>query len=175
MVFTVSKLDLPLMLGVVSFQAVNKMVWISLSSFYGADTKNQRTKDSRNIIQYIYNNFEYVDLSNYLQETFSQYQLYYPQNVQLHKTTTTPEIELTKPNNTTFPLKSNSVNLLHTKFYALTHVSSTLQKNDKIGVMTLYYEDKILCSMDICLKNKIEQNSWVYYFKKILGEFREAF
>ncbi len=141
----------------------------------GADTKNQRTRDSINVIHYIFDNFEYVDISNYVQENFAKYKEYYEKNVHLYKTTTAPKIELSKLEFNAFPLKSNSANLLNTKFYCLNSVSSKIQNHNKIGSMTLYYEDKILCSMDIILTNQLEHNSWFYYFGKIFKEFKQNF
>ena len=141
----------------------------------GADTKNQRTRDSMHIINYIYDNFEYVNISNYIQKSFSEYQKYYQKNVHLYKTTTQPILALSKLDNYDFPLKQNSVNTLKTKFYTFHEISSHLKLNDKIGCMTIYYEDKILCSADIILKNQPQPNRWFFYFRKILEEFNTSF
>ena len=141
----------------------------------GADTKNQRTRDSINVIHYIYDNFEYVDITNYVQESFAKYQSYYEPNVHLYKTTTSPKIELAQLKNNSFPLKNNTSHLLNTKFYCLNTLSGNLKNHDKIGSMTLYYEDKILCSMDIILTNQLEHNSWQHYFWKVLKEYRQNF
>lgn len=141
----------------------------------GADTKNQRTRDSINIIHYIFDNFEYVDVADYVQKNFATYQNFYQQQVTLHKTLTVPEIELAELQNTSFPLKSNTAHLLNTKFYTLNHLSKNVAKDSKIGCMTLYYDDKILCSMDIFLKNEIKQNSWHYYFGKIFKDYKNYF
>ncbi len=141
----------------------------------GADTKNQRTRDSINIIHYIYDNFEYVNLSNYIQESFSNYQTYYEKNVHLYKTVTKPTIDCSKLDNYDFPLKLNSVNSLSTKFYTLKELSSHIKPNDKIGCMTIYYENKILCSTDIILTNELQPNDWFFYFRKTLGEFNRSF
>lgn len=141
----------------------------------GADTKNQRTQDSMNVLNYIYDNFEYVNILDYIQKSFEQYKKYYEQNVHLYKTTNIPNIALAKLENYDFPLKPNSSNTLKVKFYTLNEISSALRPNDKIGCMTIFYEDKILCSIDIVLTNSIEQNSWGYYFGKILREFKDSF
>lgn len=141
----------------------------------GADTKNQRTRDSINVINYIYDNFEYVNISDYINKSFAEYQTYYQANVHLNKTTTTPCTELSQLDNYDFPLKPNSVSTLKTKFYTLNEVSAKIKPESKIGCMTIYYEDEILCSMDIILKNELKQNSWSYYFLKILKEFKFNF
>ena len=101
----------------------------------GADTKNQRTRDSMNIIHYIYDTFEYVDISDYIQKSFETYQKYYEQNAYLYKTTTIPHIALSQLENTTFPFKADTFHSLETKFYALNTLSSTLLAHEKIGQM----------------------------------------
>lgn len=141
----------------------------------GADTKKQRTLDSIKVINYIYDTFEYVDISDYINNSFAKYKAYYEKNVALHKTTTMPNIELSKIDNFTFPLKPNSSNLLETNFYALTTLSSDFRPGDKIGCISVFYEGKILTTIDILLTNELKQNSWTYYFAKILREFKYAF
>ena len=141
----------------------------------GADTKKQRTLDSIKVINYIYNTFQYVDISDYINNSFAQYKNYYEKNVSLHKTTTTPNIQLASIENYTFPLKPNSGHLLDTNFYALTTLSSTFRPCDKIGCMTVFYEGKILATVDITLTNELKQNTWTHYFTKILREFKYAF
>lgn len=141
----------------------------------GADTKNQRTRDSINVIHYIYDNFEYVNITNYVQESFAKYKSYYEPNVHLYKTITAPKIELAKLQHNSFPLKNNTSHLLNTKFYCLSSLSGKLKSHDKIGSMALYYDDKILCSIDIILTNQLNHNSWHYYFWKVLKEYRQNF
>lgn len=141
----------------------------------GADTKNQRTRDSINIINYIYDNFEYVNISDYILESFHEYQNFYQKNVLLYKTETIPIIQLSELKVYDFPLKSNSASQLNTKFYTLNTLSSKLKLNSKIGNMTIFYENKILCSMDILLNNQLVQKSWSDYFYKILKEFNHTF
>lgn len=141
----------------------------------GADTKNQRTKDSINIINYIYDNFEYVNTSDYVHEVFENFKENYKNHVNLYKTTTLPILNISELENYKFPLKQNSIQSLSTKFYVLNTLYANLPKNSKIGCIHVYYENKILYSVDIVLENQLEQNSWVYYFQKILREFKYNF
>ena len=143
--------------------------------YFGADTKNQRTHDSINIINYIFNNFEYVDLSNYINENFIKYKKYDELNVYMYKTKTPPIIDLENTENCVFPIKKNSSNLISTKFYGLNILSSKITKNTKIGILQVLYDNKILCSKNIILTNNLLQNSWYYYFYTILKNWQEAF
>lgn len=120
-------------------------------------------------------NFEYVNLSDYIQESFTEYKQYYETNVNLYKTISVPHITLSELENYDFPLKINSSNLLNTKFYAVNTLSSKLQNNEKIGCMNVYYENKILCSLDVLLENQLEHNRWEYYFRKTLKDIKTTF
>ena len=141
----------------------------------GADTKNQRTLDSIKIINYIYDNFQYIDISNYIQESFENYKTNYYENVFLYKTRTLPNIELKSDTNFTFPLKPNTSNLLTTKFYAINSLTSNIHSGDKIGCMTIYYDNRILTNIEIILANDLIPNSWEYYFSEILKQFNFSF
>lgn len=141
----------------------------------GADTKNQRTRDSINIINYIYNNFEYVNISDYIDSSFNEYKKYYESHVNLYKTTNTPNIALTKYDKYEFPIKQGTSSLLNTKFYTLNTLSSNIKTTDKIGSMNVYYENQLLCSLEINLAQELHQNTWFYYFFKILKEFNLSF
>ena len=141
----------------------------------GADTKNQRTLDSIKIINYIYDNFDYIDISKYIQESFENYKKNYCKNVFLYKTRTLPNIELKSDNNFTFPLKPNTSNLLTTKFYAINTLNSNIKSGEKIGCMTIYYDNKILANFDIVLSNNLAPNSWQFYFVEILKQFNFSF
>ena len=136
--------------------------------YFGADTKNQRTNDSKNVINYIYDNFEYVNIKKYVNETFEKYKNYYISNVNLYKTTTEPEIVLEELDNYEFPLKTNSGNSLKNKFYSINRLSSKIKKGSKIGELKVLSESNELCSIDVKLENELKQNSWKYYFIEIL-------
>lgn len=141
----------------------------------GADTKNQRTKDSINIINYIYDNFEYVDTYDYISEVFKKYQTYYENHVMLCKTTTRPKIKICELDNYQFPLKINTIQSLDCKFYTLNNLSPNIKSGSKIGSIAIYYEEKILYSADIILENELIKNSWQYYFSQVLKNFKSAF
>ena len=141
----------------------------------GADTKNQRTLDSIKIINYIYNNFEYVDISDYTNQSFEIYKKNYQENVFLDKTRTIPDIELKENINEVFPLKINTSYLLSTKFYGINILNSGIKQNQKIGCMTVYYDKKILTNIDVILKNDLYSNTWDYYFLEILKKLNFSF
>lgn len=138
----------------------------------GADTKNQRTRDSIKVINYIYDTFNYVNISNYISQNFKEYKKYYTKNVNVSKTITTPHIKLVELENYNFPLKENTSNKLKSNFYTINNLSTNINANSIIGKMSVYCDNNLLCSLDIILENNLEPNSWYYYFIEILKKFK---
>lgn len=137
----------------------------------GADTKKIRTTDSRNIINYVYQNFEYCNTYHLLQEEFDTYQDYFQKNYILEKTTDKPILEFTPTENYVYPLKSSDILNLSTKIYTITNFSSHIEQGEKIGMISIYSNDKILYSLDIVLANELRYNDWQYYFTDIFKNY----
>ena len=137
----------------------------------GANTKKIRTKDSINVINYVFDNFSYINTFDISQIAFEQYLKYFNTNYNLYKTTDTPILELQKKDNYDYPIKKEDILKFNTKIYTITNFSSEINKGNKIGLLTLYNNDKILYSLDITIVNQLKQNTWYYYFKYMLKNF----
>ncbi len=135
----------------------------------GADTKNFRTKDSINIINYIFNNYNYINISHTINEEFNKYVTYFNNHYLLEKTTTLPNLKLSNLENYEFPFSKNKELNLKTKIYTLNKFSYKTAPGSKIGVLELYNNDNLICKVDIILENNLIKNDWKYYFKNILS------
>lgn len=133
----------------------------------GADTKKIRTKDSYNLINYVFKNFSYIDVSSCMQNSFNDYLNYSSNNFILEKTNTKPILELENISNYKFPLRVNGNIKLNTKIHIINKFSPKAEKNSNVGTLYLYNNDELLCSANIFLKNDLICNSWNYYFKNI--------
>lgn len=133
----------------------------------GADTKRIRTQDSYNLINYIYKNFNYIDVSSSMQNAFEEYLSCNIPKFILEKTNTKPVLKLEKLSNYKFPINSNNQLELNTKIYINNKYSSNSQKLSKVGTFYLYNNDTLLCQTNILLQNDLIPNSWQYYFKYI--------
>lgn len=134
----------------------------------GADTKKIRTKDSYNLINYVFKNFSYINVLPTIQEAFDEYISYNSKNFVLEKTCTTPILELEELSNYEFPLKLDGNIKFNTKIHTINNFSSQTKALSKVGTLYLYNNDNLICSTNIILKNNLIQNSWNYYFKNIL-------
>lgn len=138
----------------------------------GADTKKIRTQDSYNLINYIYNNFQYVNVSKAINEGFENFTSYIQNDIHLEKTMDLPKFKLEILENYEFPLKTNGSIKLNTKIYNITNFSYKLSSDTQVGTLYLYNNDEFLCSSKIFLENNLEKNSWKFYLKKIFEVFK---
>ena len=137
----------------------------------GADTKKIRTTDSKKLIEYTYSTFSYIDTYPNISNTFNTYQKFFYENLILEKTTTIPEICLSMKENYLYPIKNTDINNIKVKIYSLNKFDFKMNKNQKIGLLTVYVNDKILYSLDILLSNDLEKNTPYYYFKYIIKNY----
>lgn len=135
----------------------------------GANMKSIRTKDSSALINYIFNNYSYVDVSSTINNSFNEYLPLFAKNCLLEKTTTSPILKLGKIDNSYFPLSNNNGLELSTKVYTLNSFSPSIKKDSKVGSLELYNGDNILCSVDILLDNELIKNNFWYYFNLIIS------
>ena len=138
----------------------------------GANTKAIRTKDSKNLINYISNNYTYKNLSELINNSFSNYMSFFNKNYKLEKTCTMPKLILEHLENYEFPLLESEINTLNTKIYTITSFNSFVLPQSTIGKLELYKEDHLLCSINILLDNYLVPNNWDFYFKKILLNYK---
>ena len=138
----------------------------------GAATKRIRTNDSINLINYIFKNYTYVDVKNTLEIAFNNFLPHFKNNCLLEKTCTPPILELKKLDNYHFPLSDTNSLKLHTEIYTIENFSPDIKPGAVVGSLNLYFENKLLCSTDIILKNNLIKNNWKYYFIKILSHYK---
>lgn len=138
----------------------------------GADTKRIRTQDSYNLINYVFNNFQYVNVSKAINESFSRFNNYINNSIFLEKTTDTPQFKLEVLDNYDFPLKTNGEIKFNTKIYTIKNFSYKLFSGSEIGKLYLYNNNDLLCECKILLENHLNKSSSTYYFKKIFEVFK---
>lgn len=138
----------------------------------GANTKKIRTQDSYNLINYITNNYQYVNVSKTINESFSNFNSYIYDSIFLEKTTDAPVFKLETLNNYEFPLKTDGNVKLSTKIFTIKNFSNKLSPGDHVGTLYLYNNTDLLCEAKIFLDNRLQRNTSSYYFKKVFTVFR---
>lgn len=133
----------------------------------GADTKKIRTSDSYKLINYVYQNFSYIDIHSAIENCFNEFLSYSSDKFILSKTSTTPLLELDTLSNYKFPLKLDGNIKFHTKIHIINNFSPNTKKGSIVGSLDLYNNEDFICSVNIILKNTLEPNRYNYYLKNI--------
>ena len=138
----------------------------------GADTKRIRTADSIILINYIFKNYNYINVKKTVEKAFSDYLPIFKETYISEKTNNIPILELDNLTNYDFPLSDTECLKLHTQIYTIESFNSDIKPGTIVGKLYLYRDNDILCSIDILLKNKLSKNNWKYYFLKILSLYK---
>ena len=132
----------------------------------GADTKKIRTTDTINLINYIYNNFETIDTSDYINKKISTSVL------DIKNTKSLPKIYLEKKDNYIYPIKKNN-NIFETKIYFLNNLKAPIKANSKIGTIKLYANNTFLYECNILLKENVYSYSCIENFYNLLKKIKK--
>lgn len=138
----------------------------------GADTKSIRTNDSKNLINYILDNYEYINVSDIINKAFNNYLSYFNRIYELEKTCTIPKLSLEALESYDFPLLKEDISNLNTKIYTIKNFNSSMHTKNIVGKIEIYNKETLLCSTNITLENKLIPNNWIFYFKKILSFYK---
>lgn len=139
----------------------------------GADTKKIRTKDSISLIEYIYRNYELVDLEKLINKEFEDWQ-----KINLHRITINKgenknlEVELDNLQYTLYPVKKEEINNIKVRINAISYLEAPVEKNIKIGEIKVENEEESICNIDIITKNRINKKSTMYYFVELVGKLK---
>lgn len=131
----------------------------------GANTKKIRTTDTLNLISYIYNNFEMVDTSDFLETNF-KFQL-----LDIQNSFQKAEICLKKEKNYIYPISKKNKKY-ELKIYILENQKAPLEANSKIGVVKFFANGNFLYENDIITRNfvdKISLKEYILYIFKTLN------
>lgn len=130
-----------------------------------------RTIDSIKVLNYIFNNYTKIDITNIIYEEFYKFENYLSNNIVIEKSTDIPLIELSKIDNTVFPLQKNELNSISSEIYSLRKITAPTFANKKIGEINIKVDDEILLSSNIILKNNLNRKTWKKYYSEILKNF----
>ena len=137
----------------------------------GANTKKIRTIDSVKVLNYTYNNYKKIDISNVIYENFYNFEDYFYKNISIQKSLDKPIIKLNNIDNTIFPIKNNELNSISSEIYSLNKLKAPISANTKIGEINIKLNNEILLSSNILLENNLNRKTWKIYYNELLQNF----
>lgn len=146
--------------------SVNREGMNIITVVLGADTKKDRTKDSVQLIEYAYKNYEIYNLEKMIQEEYAEWKKINESRIEVIKgkknnlTTILQEVD-----NTYYPIKKIDKDNINIKIYNIKEVSAPVHKNAYIGKLCVYIKNEKILELDICSEKEIDKLGFLDYLK----------
>jgi len=142
----------------------------------GADTKKIRTKDSINLIEYIYKNYEIVNLEELVNNEFEKWKKVNENRIIVNKgEKQSVKLGLENFKYKLYPIKKEEIDNIRISINSLKYLEAPVEENTKIGKVTLQIGDSNVESIDIITKNIVNKKSARYYFIELIGNFKNVY
>ena len=140
----------------------------------GANTKKIRTRDSINLIEYIYKNYELVKLEELINKEFLEWNRINSNRIVVNKGIKKElKIGLSNMQYKFYPLNQEEINNIKISISSLKYLEAPVEVNTKIGEIKVQNGEKNICNIDIITKNRIDKKSAKYYFMELIGKFKD--
>ena len=138
----------------------------------GCDTKNFRTQDSIKLINYTFENFEYLDIKNLIDRKFENYKNNNTNPFEINKGVSNDlEIRCFSTEPSIIPIKKDEKNSIKVNFELKKNLEAPINANLKVGSFMVYSDNRTILEGDILTTNSIDKKKPSYYFSSIFKNF----
>ena len=136
----------------------------------GADTKKYRTKDSIQLIEYAFQNYETIPIEEAITETFAYWKAQNEKRIMITKGLQDyPELMLEKVPYKIYPLKKGQKDKIKVEIENEEILEAPVPEKYEIGKMKITIEGKELFQVKIITENEIaRKNIWDYFKENIM-------
>ena len=136
----------------------------------GADTKKIRTTDSVKLIEYSFENFYNIDIKTRIEEEFNNWKSINKGRINIKKgIKNVINIELEEYDLETYPIKNNTEDNIKVQIDVNLDLIAPIEKNTRIGEVTLIYNENIISKIGIITSEKIKKKGIIDYMLEILS------
>ena len=151
--------------------SVNRQNMNIICVVLGADTKKMRTSDSIKLIEYIYKNFEQIELKDKIEEEFEKWKQTEACNIKIIKGKQVPEYKINNLGNTKIPIKHENIKDIKIIITNKEKMESPILENTVMGQIKVMVKDKKLYNTDIVLQKNIDKKGIIDYFIQLNSQF----
>lgn len=138
----------------------------------GSDTKKDRTKDSIELIEYVFNNFELVNIKEKIQTEFDNWKLCNISSLKVEKgVSNNLDIILDNLPYDFLPVNHQQINSLSIYIYCNDSFKAPLMANATIGYLTVSIGNKTVLTLNIKNTNSIYQKDIKDFFNYMMKDY----
>ena len=138
------------------------------------DTKKIRTTDSIKLIEYVYNNYELVNIQEIVEKQFDEWCRLNKNRIVINKCIDNNlDLHMTELENNIIPIKKTEKDNISLEFNNLYYFEAPLEKNTTIGTIKVLLNNDIIDVGEIKNSNKINKKNMIDYLRifatKLIG------
>lgn len=140
----------------------------------GADTKKDRTRDSVKIIEYIYSNYEMINIEKKVEEAFNKWKEENKISVIKGKVDYI-ETQLGEYDVKEIPVNKQEIKNIEIKIDSLSVLNAPIEQGRKVGEIKVQVKGRTRIFIDIKTSEKIRKKNVSEYFKQTLDTYKQLF
>ena len=138
----------------------------------GADTKKDRTKDSIELIEYVFQNFEPVNIKEKINEEFENWKLCNLSSFHIEKgTSNNIELQLDDLSYDFLPIHRNYIDSISVYIYCDNTLEAPIASNSIIGYLTISINNQTVIHLNIKTTNTIAKKTSLDFFNEIFSNY----
>lgn len=142
----------------------------------GADTKNFRTQDSIKLIEYAFENYEYVNIKEIADKKLSTLRNKYSSSFFVDKGISNKiSFEISNIDTPILPIKKDLVGNITTESFLNTNLIAPVHKDEILGYIKIVSNNNVIANFDIICKSEISKRSVIDYLKLFMQRTPQIF
>lgn len=141
---------------------------------FGADTKKIRTDDSAKLINYVFSNYEAIDLSKLINDKYNEYTLYMLPYIHIVKANSVLSTKLDNINFSYYPIKKEKVNSISVSLVDY-DLCAPIEENQKIAEINILVDDLKISSTNILSSTYISKKNSFDYFMYFISNYKNFY
>lgn len=138
----------------------------------GADTKKFRTQDSIKLINYIFDNFETVNIKELIENKFKNWKTENLNKIIINKgVTQNINLEIENIDKAIIPVRKDLIDSINISITCPLYFEAPLRSNSQIGTINVFISDNINLNYKIYNPSEIKHKSWNIYLFEILKNY----
>lgn len=138
----------------------------------GADTKRIRGRDSIELIEYVYSNYEYVNVKELIEKEFNQWDEANRNDIYINKGVTDKiDIKMGDSKYEKYPVKKEEIKDIIIEIDGTKYLEAPVEKGTTIGKIVFRINDDIIEEIDIKTCEEIRKKNVLDYFYGIVSNY----